>query len=709
MRNHVTPPKIKYVLQYTDNSVSQSVDVTADFANWKSFSTDIVRDGISGAFIQLQDGGISFTGESYEIVQEINDTQGLKAHAKLVVSVRKDTFPDLWSYEQKVVLDLNFATYTRTNTTIELEANENGLKEMIKSNASQKYDIPVETLTPDTLDFDGLEIKETLTWTTGEIIGYPTLNSALQNYSGPLYLSIYASDQDVNANYNNPFTQGSQVLAKPFPLTGGLYDIREWNGSDWYSYNNNEYKHYLIQSKFAKQFTFSLKATLNVNFGYPLNIAYLYLVCANTQERTSLRTFGGGNNVDYHINIDVTKTILNDVDGLNYYLELDYQHHVDAGILTAHLTLNKFEFESGGSIQIEWLAMPKANISIPIVSERKLVQALVDNLTETSGVYTALVDEHDENIRIAAGESIRNFEKQYLHTSFSDFSTYMKSCWGYEYDIDGNTIRFSLRDKFFSSEPALVIPEINNFKFSKNQDYMYTGVKIGIALIQYQSINGVDEFRFLEEWSTGVKNVINVLDLTSPYRTDAYGFQLLSDKQYKKNSTDDQSDNGIFVVHVIPDNGKFILDRNAVITGVASTDTMFNAIFSPRKCLERNASLLGMSTSVLKFTSGLGNADISINGVSEKADIIVGSSLFTPDILECDIGEIVDLPTEKNGLVSCSLNGKVYNGFIKKLSHYWGADQKTSATFFIKSITRDSSRDIDYDPRDYDSRDFKTR
>jgi len=708
MRSHVTPPKIKYVLQYTDsNLVLQSIDVTDDFANWKSFATDIVRDDLTGAFIQIQDGGISFTGESYELVKEIYELQSFRAQAKLIVSVRKDTFPDLWSYEQKVVLDLNFATYTCTNTTIELEANENGLKSMIKSNASQKYDIPVETLTPDILEYDGLEIKETLTWTSGEIMGVPPLAN---QYNGILYPSIYASDQDVNANYNNPFTQDNQVLAKRYtPIGGTIDEIREWNGTDWPSSNNNQqYKHYIIQSKFAKQFTFSLNATLNANFGYALNVAYLYLVCANTQEKTLLHTFGGST-IDYHEVIDKTIIVQNNTDGLNYYLELDYQYHVDAGILTAILALNKFEFESGGSVQIEWLAMPKANISIPIVSERKLVQALVDNLTETTGVYTALVDEHDENIRIAAGESIRNFEKQYLHTSFSDFATYMKSCWGYEYDIDGNTIRFSLREKFFSSEPALAIPEINNFKFSVNQDYVYTGVKIGIALIQYQSINGVDEFRFIEEWSTGVKNVINVLDLTSPYRTDAYGFQLLSDKQYKKNSTDDQSDNGIFVVHVIPDNGKYILDRNAVITGVASPGTMFNAIFSPRKCLERNASLLGVSTSVLRFTSGLGNADISINGVSEKEPINIESSLFTPDILDCDIGEIVDLPTEKNGLVSCSLNGKVYNGFIKKLSHYWGADQKTSATFFLKSITRDSSRDIDYDPRDYSPLDYKTK
>jgi len=198
------------------------------------------------------------------------------------------------------------------------------------------------------------------------------------------------------------------------------------------------------------------------------------------------------------------------------------------------------------------------------------------------------------------------------------------------------------------------------------------------------------------------------LDLTSPYRTDSYGFQLLADKQYVTNTTDDQSDNSIFVVHVQLDGANYKLNRVAPITGVKSPETMFNAVLSPRQCLIRNASLLGISCKTLKFTSTLGNADITINGISEKADIAIDSSLFTADVLECDIGDIIDLPSNKNGLVSCSLNGKVYNGFIKKLSHFWGENQKTGAQFFIYSIERDTSRDIDYDSRDYNSEDYKT-
>jgi hypothetical protein len=702
MKNHITPEKVQYVLQYIDNeSVIQNTDVTEDFAEWNSFATDIVRDDLTGAFIQIQDGGISFTRDSLDIVKSLFERDSFRAQAKLIVSVRKDTFPNLWTYEQKAVLDLNFATYVEDRSSITLTANENGLKALIKSGASQKYDIPVSELAPDTLVYDGLAIKETLTWFIGPLSGTPiTINgqeSINNTWTGRNLFcpSLYSSGQDINSNYNNYITQLDQ------PLSENNSGWKQWDDVEWVSGNTPA----LFTVSQSLEFNFTIKGVLNIKSVVPWSNMEFQLVGNKNNEKIKICDVVNANSTaTFSASLGNTVTIPETNESDSYYLRFAMKTPN-----SEFPALIVFEFQTGGYIQVDWIALPKSSISMSVISEQKLCQKLIDYITSTTGIYTAVVDDHDETMRIATGESIRSFPTQYVHTSLSDFASYMKSAWGYEYDIDGNTIRFAHRDNFFQPVKSLAIPEINNWKFSVNETYIYTGVKIGISLVQYLSINGTDEFRFVEEWSTGVQNVINVLDLTSPYRTDSYGFQLLADKQYVTNTTDDQSDNSIFVVHVQRDGDNYKLNRVAMMTGVNSPETMFNAVLSPRQCLIRNASLLGISCKTLKFTSTLGNADITINGVSEKADITIDNSLFMANVLDCDIGDIVDLPTNKNGLVSCTLNGRVYNGFIKKLSHFWGENQKTGCQLFIYSIERDTSRDIDYDLNDYDSNDYKTR
>jgi len=710
MRNHITPPKLQYILQYTDsNGVLQNVDVTPDFSTWDAFETDIVRDDLSGAFIQIQDGGITFTGDSYDLVRSIYETQGFRAVAKLIVNIRKDTFPDLWTYEQKVSLDLNFAKYVRDNTTITLTANENGLKAMVKANSSQKYDIPVTDLSPETLVYDGLEIKETFTWFPAPVVGVPviqTLTGAVgQTKTVEFAPGIQSMGQDINANYINWLTQQSQLLSIVYSSDPanvgnyGSYSYRTWNSSAWVDNARYGYPVLLnnsISGTNDHKYNIFINARLKANFGFPVTNMKIYLVQANIEYSGGLpmtlhlkRNFIC--NVDTSSGVDIN-TLINstvEIPGTFYQTGDLYLTVVFDRVLASaseNIVLNKFEFETGGFIQAFWTAKVRNNINIPVITEQALCQKLIDKITNTTATYQAVVDPHNETLRIAAGESIRNFPTQYVHTSLNDFASYIRSCWGFEYEIVGNTIHFALRDNFFQNVPALTLPEINNIKLSVNEAYIYTGVKIGINLVQYLSINGTDEFRFLEEWSTGVQNVVNVLDLTSPYRTDSYGFQLLSEKQFVTNSTDDQSDNGIFVLHVKASGSNYILDRTAILTGVASPLTMFNACFSPRKCLVRNASLLGISTPVLKFTSTSGQADITIDGVSEKADIPVTSSLFSPDILDMEVGNIVDLPVIQNGLISCSYRGEHFQGFIKKISHFWGSNQKTSWTLFLKKL-----------------------
>lgn len=852
---HITPAKVQFVLQYTKDNTQQSADVTEDFSGWNSFATEIDRDSLTGAYILIQDGGIKFTGKSYKIIKSLYDAYEIEAQAKLLINLRKDTFPDLWSYEQKYALDLNFSTYEETETEITINANENGLKQTIASNGSQKYDIPVAPISSEKLDYDGINVKESFSYFVTENIYYPARDYLFAGGNLFFLPNILYNTSDVDSSLNNVLEYGSQSIMSIINSKWSEWndDDSSWiNSTELDSDKNPTFKPILVLSG-NQEFSLNISISLCVSGSYSLNPGSIYLV-----HDDSPLNYLGSNSIkicDFDSStVKINNTIsVSGLKGQKYYILCVLYGTREAD---SSYTFGSFGISSGGTMKIEWMSIPKSHISIPVVSEQALLQSLINKVTESAAnyvisytysggiaktgmcfrnytpalmvsydsgpygvtgkatpsisvlsdspagvyvdgskvfsapegvvidsatgeidlaastqgtyfikcsflvtatseqesdtptyedyIYTAItitsdtttisyktapsngvlsptitgvtggtfsaspegmminsstggittastsrdiyhgtVDDHTETIRVAAGESIRNFPKQFIHTSLSDFIKYMQSAWGYEYEIIGNTLHFGLRDNLFKSVPALTIEDVMNYKKSINTDFVYTGVKIGNSKVEYQSINGTDEFRFLEEWSTGVQNVVNTLDLTNPYRTDAFGFQLLAEKQYDKNSTDDKSDDSVFVIHVNTSNG-MVVDRTNTITGVNSPETMFNVIFSPRLCLIRNASLLGVSCKTLKFTSTSGFAGIKINGVSEMSDISIPSRIFSPMMIDIEVGKILDLPSVVNGVVSFTYKGVTYQGFIKKLSHFWGSDQKTTCTLFLR-------------------------
>ena len=79
----------------------------------------------------------------------------------------------------------------------------------------------------------------------------------------------------------------------------------------------------------------------------------------------------------------------------------------------------------------------------------------------------------------------------------------------------------------------------------------------------YDTANGKDEFRFTNEYTTGVTITDNSLEMISPYRADAYGIEFLADK-IGEDTTDNESDTDLFMVGVKSDSSglKYILNRD---------------------------------------------------------------------------------------------------------------------------------------------------
>ena len=382
MIDHVTPPRVQYILQYIDsNDKIQNVDVTKDFSNWKSFETDVIRDNLTGAYVQIQNGGIVFTGDSYTLLKSIYESKGVNAVANLIVNLRNDTFPNVWTYTQKIVLNLNFTTYERTYTEIVIHANQNGLMQYVKANGGQKYDISLEELDAGYLPTN----LETLIYTLGNVTGYPIISTlgGTVGYTtwGYFVPPVLVVSQIVN-NTTNYLLQYSNELCKVNVTTWQQWDLNIWN-----NITGNTPPFFLVDTA-AKSFNFTIKGIINLTFDHQVTNVKLSLR-STTRTSDVITPINLGNCIQDGITFSLSATLDNTINVTNatantsYYLQISFDRVLAS--TSENIVLLNMQFAPGSYIQVQEVPVQLSTIIPEVLSYDGL------SIEETTTYFTGEV------------------------------------------------------------------------------------------------------------------------------------------------------------------------------------------------------------------------------------------------------------------------------------------------------------------------------
>lgn len=647
----ITPDKLQFLLII--NSIS--VDITNNVVNWEDVKIDYTRDDLKGVYIDVTNS-IEFDGEAYNLLDNLYTNNSFNANAIFVINLRNDVLDgtnSLWTYTELKRVDLDFSTFKKTDYIISLNAKSNSLADLIKANKSTVYDIPVSELSPNGFQYDRLEMNNTLD-------AIPIVNDysiQTENINEYIYHLTAGHEEFGHTSYIIPFSNS------------GNSEINDANIV------------YLDDNNFIS-LRKSTKAYITVSFDVTFEIVYsnLYIgigiVKGNIENTiTAIKLDTITNHFEpYTHRFTLDKTLIDTSEDCK--LILWFQNTMINTTITA--TISKFDFKLNYNSRgvVEWFDV----VELPILLS-KLINKIA-GIGYTATINTGLTND----IRLASAESIRGFTTPKFHTSFEQFYNSMRSVFGLEYDIVGTTINFKTRENIFKDIKSIDVEDVTDLSLSVNNSHIYSSLKIGFKKIDYNKVNGKDEFRFTNEFSTGVTVSSKKLELISDYRADAWGIEFLTQRR-GEDTTDDDSDNDIFFVdcaHLGDPIYILVPNRSIPITGVISPETMFNVIFSPRQCLLRNTSYLGVSSNLYKFASSEGLSNIAINSVYENSDVTISDKLFLPDLLEFKVGEISALPSEKDGYVEFVYNGITYKGYIKELNHFIGKDQETTWTLFRK-------------------------
>lgn len=258
-----------------------------------------------------------------------------------------------------------------------------------------------------------------------------------------------------------------------------------------------------------------------------------------------------------------------------------------------------------------WYTIKKSNLNvnydvtfqqtiIKALKPLRLLQQIVSKMT--NGMYTAqssyLAGMTD--LLITSGSAIRNHEGQnptvtgsVIKTSLDDFFQAMKIR-GVGLGIENDVLIIEKTSYFFKTNVAIALGEVNELDFKVAEDIVFNTMKVGYPNQTYDNVNGLDEFNVTQKYTTPHTRIVNELDLTSPYRADCYGIELLRVNLDGQDTTDNSSDNDTFFLNVkkggnyqyysgnvtfvgsqieIPENLNDIVGENITITGPLNAGT----------------------------------------------------------------------------------------------------------------------------------------
>lgn len=641
-------------------------DATNELVNWDDVEMSFKRGDYDGV-VRSFSTKFEFANGAYSLLLKEYLSNYLNSSATLVFYTRNNS----WLLNEKFRCALDYSTFSYNDTTCEINAVDNSIASLIKAKKGTQYEYPVKEIKESQpLDYDRLLMNSDIKWSIPSDAEEPNVSHVMTAYP--------------NAYYTIPF----YMLGQPEIATKDIVEVFD-TAENRFESTESLFGEYLFKNISDRDLTIRIKVKFSVFITYQRpGVSFpIYIRLSSYNENSkelkiyyqsaTIQTFN-----TYTVDIDENLTI-SPGEMINFNIALAksdpiYQNFpVNFKFNSLDTPLNISFSERGKSVKIDCIS--------PKVLLNRLLRSITDKNNVTGEIATG-VDERLDMAMIVPAESIRGLPNAKIYTSYTKFANWMSTEFGFVPVIGDEKVTFVHRDTLFQDTEIKDLQDsTSDLEYNVNAGLVYSGVKVGYDKQDYDSVNGRDEFRFINEYTTGITLTDNVLELVSPYRADAYGMEFLAEKR-GEDTTDSDSDNDIFFVGASLDGEKYKLVRDGyTISGVVSPSTMFNAMYSQRFMIEANARYIGAFANTLEFTSSDGNSDVTINGVSERSSIVLGNKLFTVGELSVKTGDL-EIPSDLTGYIRVEKNGHIYKGYVKSASYNYGRPEAVKYYLIVKSV-----------------------
>lgn len=548
---------------YRDGVKEEVIDCTNDLKNWDDVTISLNRSDYTGV-VRAISTKFEFVGETKSKIDAYYEEYYLGTQIRINVY----QINERWGYDLIFQGDLDFSTLEKSEYVLSINAKDNTLSSVIKANKSTKFDIPTTDVRADKkLKYDRINILNRVQWTTDD--ANEETNEAYKfsiKLNMPTELQLYSNVSyyiPIPLAYLNENTFRCAFEYKDQSAELIKADINDGTIGIVTALNNNPFR---INTNFVCKLSKCVgKASIVIGKLAGFTIASQQL------------EIGEETIIDLNAPITNAKGL---TFGIFLKIELtNYRPNGEPIVLEYYSRKSKEGYYQRGSIAYAECFGKGKETEFNCIDITKLANTLVRNIYPNASVE---IDTLPTQCVLVSGEDMRELNNAKVSTSFSEFSTFMETCFGFTYTINDNIIRFGKREDLFSRAVVKEVTSYSELNFSQDTSLMYSRVKVGYNKQDYNNTNGKNEFNQSIEYSTDVNLTDNTLELISPYRADSLGFEFktqeienqVKDSKFSLEDEDkNEVDKDIFVIEVDDKNSYYKVHREY-------TTFIPNAVFS---------------------------------------------------------------------------------------------------------------------------------
>ncbi|MDE7440943.1 MAG: hypothetical protein K2M69_02100 [Muribaculaceae bacterium] len=678
-----------------------------DLQNWEEIRCSYKRGNYDGV-VRSFTSQFTFVAKARRILLDLY----LKDRYNAEASISVHTLTDRWGWLERFRCPLDFSTASWNSHTFSLNALDNSLEAMIKSNKGTKYELVIGTdiSASASMRFDRLPMKESATYklTFGETFDDNPDIVVKFAKGGFVWIGNIGSEVAVNTSVHflddqKDTSDGYVIEAKKhtdvtldFSLTWRT-DVGEGLGG------TNIIAEILRDGQIVSTIALAqVNRTSLKNYGIYTSSTSLPDVNSMVDKKEGYAVIGGIVWVckEQHYYMGYTSRFVWESTGKTpetYFLmsrsgsvELSLQsgdkvriNHSIMGALEEYVTYRFTESE----FVFRWKGIGDPEY-INLIKPVDAATALLGKVSEGKEVAVSISD-HDGRLAstwLMAAESARGLEEARFYSSFSEFCEWMSAVFGYVYVLEDNAVRFLHRSELFDTSAATkCISNCRDLTYNVDNSAIYSSVTVGYDKKDYNSVNGRDEFNFSNTYTTGCSVSDKTLSLISKYRADCYGIEFAVQKR-GADSTDSDSDSDVFFVLCTDNGGQLVPDCSLKVEN-SLTPLVFNAAFSPMACARANAGLIGLQADLLTltFASSTGNSDIVIDGEPITGNLVLDTPLATSGEIEFSTDDIDELP-DLNELIEVEDDGMTYLGYLKEVDVTYAREEAAKYKLIVKEV-----------------------
>lgn len=577
---------------------------------WKKIQIQNQRNGTYFAVDRSFTVPLEYVKDGGQILKHIYYNYGIEAKVYMSICEQQLYFDAThYGFYYKLLYrgEIDLANFKHDGVKVTVNIMEGGIVKLIKAYENTKYEIPVDV--PDAVDvyMDGVELQASANYTV-----QPGNTGGLHL---PGWLYINSEGTSLNVETNTVYLRAGSI-------------------------NTTTSDEWLIKNIGGSAITFTLQGFIKVRasangvyiFGFQTSSNAVFPVYTNN-------SFPGGVDTTIPFNINITLQ-----PGEKLFSIASWNNTL---FLLSYLD---------GDLKISFGSSYRPS-TIKALRPLYVFQQLISKIS--SGQYTAQSDYLANSISdvvVTCGDAIREIPGAVIKTSLRDFFTSYNSHFGLGMGMLGTGLRLEQKSFWVQYTDVIDLGEVSKMKVSPANDLLVNNIKIGTPEQKYDDVNGKQEFNTTAEYSAPITRVAKDLNLVSPYRADCYGIEFTRLNLDGKDTTDNESDNDVFIIHIEDaprGDGLYHLDRslNAGAAGLLSPTTVFNLFLTPARALRRNGDYIRsvfykLDSRYLTFQTSDKNDAVVAGGITESADVQIASlnaALFSCNYLEFETKVPIDM------------------------------------------------------------------